>query len=127
MADPISPADVQRIARLARLAVTDDACADIAGRLTRVIHHMDCLRTLDLEGVEPMAHVSFKEGIDQTRLRDDEPGETLPTGVIAAMAPDAHEEPRADVGADAETDTGEDAEPDVFIAVPKVIGGDSDS
>ena len=53
---------------------------------------MDCLRTLHLEGVAPMAHVSFKEGIDETRLRDDEPGETLPPGLIAAMAPQAHEE-----------------------------------
>ncbi|MEL6740618.1 MAG: Asp-tRNA(Asn)/Glu-tRNA(Gln) amidotransferase subunit GatC [Planctomycetota bacterium] len=120
MAEPISPDDVQRLARLARLAIDDDACADIAGRLTRVIDHMDCLRTLDLEGVAPMAHVSFKEGIDETRLRDDEPGETLPPGLIAAMAPQAHEEAH-EQAQEAPTET----DADVFFSVPKVIGGGS--
>lgn len=118
MPDPISPDDVRRTARLARLAVPDAACPDIAHKLSAVIDHMACLQTLDLEGIEPMAHVSFEDGIDETQLRDDAEGPTLAPGTVARVVPDAHEEPRA----------GDPESPaDVFIKVPKVIGGESSS
>jgi aspartyl-tRNA(Asn)/glutamyl-tRNA(Gln) amidotransferase subunit C len=74
---------VRKIARLSRLAITDEEVADYQVKLSAVVGYVERLRTLDLTGIEPMANVA-----DSTnRLDADVPGPTLPTDVFMEMAP----------------------------------------
>ncbi len=93
----ISPAEVHRIAKLARLAITDEQAAAYGPQMSAILSHMDTLRKLDLSGVEPLTHI----GETVNRLDTDEPGRTLPTQVLLDLAP-------------------ESLPP--FVKVPKVIG-----
>jgi aspartyl-tRNA(Asn)/glutamyl-tRNA(Gln) amidotransferase subunit C len=53
----LDAAAVARIARLARIRVTDDEKTSLAAELTQVMSWVDELRTVDTEGVEPMTSV----------------------------------------------------------------------
>jgi aspartyl-tRNA(Asn)/glutamyl-tRNA(Gln) amidotransferase subunit C len=95
----LTPQDVRKVARLARLAITDEQAEQYRASLAAVLTYMDRLRELNLDGVEPMAHPT-----DSTnRLRDDTPGPTLPTSAFMQIAPPGAAMPP-------------------FITVPKVIG-----
>ena len=48
--------DIHRVAKLARLELTEEEAAHYATQLTRVLDHMDTLAKLDLSGVEPTSH-----------------------------------------------------------------------
>lgn len=48
--------DVERVALLARLELTEAELDHFAQDLTSVLHHINQLAALDLEGVEPTAH-----------------------------------------------------------------------
>ena len=52
----IDSATVRRIARLARLAISDAELAAVAADLSRVLDLVDKLANADIDGVEPMAH-----------------------------------------------------------------------
>ena len=95
---PLSAADVRKVARLARLGIGQDATRieRLQGELVSLLSHIDRLRSIECEGVEPMTR-PFEA---TNRLDDDVPGPTIPTGTITAAAP-ASEGP--------------------FIAVPKVL------
>lgn len=80
----ISPAEVHKIARLARLAITQDQAAAYGPQLSAILTHMDTLRGLNLSGVEPLTHI----GEVVNRLDADEPGTTLPTQTLLGLAPD---------------------------------------
>lgn len=53
----ISRDDVQAIAKLARLRLTDAEVEPLRRDLTAILQHMEALRELDTEGVAPMTHV----------------------------------------------------------------------
>lgn len=89
--------DVRKVARLARLAIPEDQIEDHRARLGAILGYVDRLRTLDLSGVEPLAHV----GEEPHRLRPDEPGPALPTETLMAMSPDTMHP---------------------FVRIPKVLG-----
>ncbi|MFN0132050.1 MAG: Asp-tRNA(Asn)/Glu-tRNA(Gln) amidotransferase subunit GatC [Phycisphaerales bacterium] len=89
--------DARRVARLARLELSDEQLERYRAQLDAVLGYIDQLRALDLAGVEPLTRV----GDDANRLDDDVPGPCLPTAALIAMAPDA-------VGP--------------FIQVPRVLG-----
>lgn len=74
---------VRRVAELSRLELNEGALEEHRRKLSAVITYVDRLRTLDLTGVEPMAHV----GDAMNRPRNDVPGPTLPTDVLMRMAP----------------------------------------
>jgi aspartyl-tRNA(Asn)/glutamyl-tRNA(Gln) amidotransferase subunit C len=74
---------VRKIARLSRLAITDQEVADYQVKLSAVVGYFERLRKLDLSGVEPMANVADQAN----RLDEDVPGPTLPTEVLMEMAP----------------------------------------
>ena len=93
----ISPEEVRKIARLARLAITEEQAAAYGPQLSAILSHMDKLRSLNLAGVEPLTHI----GEAVNRLDADEPGPRLPTQVLLDMAP-------------------ESVPP--FVKVPKVLG-----
>jgi aspartyl-tRNA(Asn)/glutamyl-tRNA(Gln) amidotransferase subunit C len=48
--------DIQRIATLARLKLTDEEAQRYPEQLARILDHMDVLARYDLEGVEPSSH-----------------------------------------------------------------------
>ena len=52
----LSDDQIQRIARLARLAVRPDETGAVAERLNRVLALVDQMRAVDTTGIEPMSH-----------------------------------------------------------------------
>ena len=48
--------DIDRVAQLARLALTSDEKARFARQLGEVLHHIRQLEQVDVSGVEPTAH-----------------------------------------------------------------------
>ncbi|MBR7068834.1 MAG: Asp-tRNA(Asn)/Glu-tRNA(Gln) amidotransferase subunit GatC [Oxalobacter sp.] len=64
--------DVDRIAKLAQLDVSDTQIQKIAGQLNRILDLVEQLRSADTIGVEPLAHpISAFEDDVALRLRPD--------------------------------------------------------
>ena len=98
----ISRDDVRRIARLARIRVTDAEADSLAGDLGAVLEYVELLDSLDTTGVEATSTVIPLA----TPLRADEPSEPLAPEVAVMNAPAA--------------------EGSAF-AVPRVIGAEAES
>jgi aspartyl-tRNA(Asn)/glutamyl-tRNA(Gln) amidotransferase subunit C len=77
-------AQVLHVARLARLELDDDDVERMAAELSNVLEHVDRVRELDLDGVEPTSHAVEVAGV----MRPDEPVPCLPRDVILAAAPE---------------------------------------
>ena len=75
---------VLHVARLSRLRLDDAEVETMAGELSGILGHVDRIRSLDLEGVEPTSHVVALENV----LRADEPRPSLPREVALAEAPE---------------------------------------
>lgn len=75
--------EIEAIAHLARLALTDDELDRHAVELTSILEHVAALAELDTTGVEPMTHAVPIE----LRLRDDRPAPPLAVEVALADAP----------------------------------------
>ena len=56
MSEPITRTDVEHVAQLARLALTEDELTRFTGELGHILEHAQDLATLDLDEVEPTAH-----------------------------------------------------------------------
>lgn len=54
--ESLSREDVERVALLGRLALTEGELDHYSKDLTSILHHINELGRLDLEGVEPTAH-----------------------------------------------------------------------
>ncbi len=54
---PVTIADVEHVAHLARLSFSDDEKVRLTKELNSILEYMDQLNTLDTTGVEPLAHV----------------------------------------------------------------------
>jgi aspartyl-tRNA(Asn)/glutamyl-tRNA(Gln) amidotransferase subunit C len=52
----ITRADVEKVALLARLRLTDAELDTMTGQLVQIVGYVDQLGEVDTEGVEPMAH-----------------------------------------------------------------------
>ncbi len=74
MADTIDETTVRRVAKLARLTLTDDEIALFAGQLTDIVAYFERLRSLDAGRADLAPQAIPREG-----LRDDEPRPSLPT------------------------------------------------
>jgi aspartyl-tRNA(Asn)/glutamyl-tRNA(Gln) amidotransferase subunit C len=92
-------ADVERIASLARLALTSDEKDLFARQLADILRYADEVIAIDTSGVPPTAQPLAAP----PPLRDDERRPSLPRDEVLAAAPD----PALDAG---------------FYRVPKVIG-----
>jgi aspartyl-tRNA(Asn)/glutamyl-tRNA(Gln) amidotransferase subunit C len=75
--------EVLHVARLARLHLDEPEVQRMARELSAVLDHVAKIGELDLEGVEPTAHVVEETGA----LRPDEPRESLPREVALDQAP----------------------------------------
>jgi aspartyl-tRNA(Asn)/glutamyl-tRNA(Gln) amidotransferase subunit C len=92
----VDAATVRHIARLARIAVSDDEVAALAPELSNILGWIEQLQEVDVGGVEPMTAVIP----NRLRLRDDVVTEGGIGGEVLANAPAAEHG---------------------FFAVPKVI------
>ena len=79
----LTPDDVRRLARLARIAIQPDESGAVLERLNRVLGLIDQMRRVDTAGVEPMAHAL---GVVQ-RTRPDEVREGDQHKVYQSVAP----------------------------------------
>lgn len=61
---------VRHIAKLGRIALTDDQVAPFGQQLAAILTYFDKLQELDTEGVEPMAHaLELHNVLAEDRLR----------------------------------------------------------
>ena len=96
--EPLTREHVERIARLSRLALEPERVEAYRTSLSAIVAYVDRLRTLDVRGVEPLTNPADV----RNRVAPDEPGPTLPTEALVAMAP---------------------ASMPPFVRIPKVIDG----
>ncbi|WP_200916563.1 Asp-tRNA(Asn)/Glu-tRNA(Gln) amidotransferase subunit GatC [Jeongeupia sp. HS-3] len=75
--------DVRRIAKLARIAVTDTELAAAQQQLNRIFTLIEEMRAVDTTGIEPMAHAQDVH----LRLRDDIATATNRRDAFQAIAP----------------------------------------
>ena len=78
---------VLHVALLSRLALTEEEVETMARELSGILEHVDRIAELDLEQVEPTAHVVDLENV----LRPDEPRPSWPREQILEQAPDPAE------------------------------------
>ena len=83
----ISRDDVVHVARLARLALTDEEVERFTGQLEAILEHAAQVSALDTDGVEPTAHPLPLSNV----LRPDEPRPCLPRDEVLAAAPAAED------------------------------------
>jgi aspartyl-tRNA(Asn)/glutamyl-tRNA(Gln) amidotransferase subunit C len=79
----ISRSDVEKVALLARLRLTDAELETITGQLAQIVGYVDQLGEVNTEGVEPMAHAIEVENV----FRDDQVAPSLPRDEALANAP----------------------------------------
>jgi aspartyl-tRNA(Asn)/glutamyl-tRNA(Gln) amidotransferase subunit C len=80
----ISREDVEHVARLARLHLSDEERARMQDQLSGIIAYIDKLRALNVDGVEPTTHAVPLVNV----MRDDEIRPCLPREEMLANAPD---------------------------------------
>lgn len=85
MAAPISQDDAAHVARLARLALTDDELDLFTRQLGAVLEHAADVAALDTAGVPPTAHPLPLLNV----LRPDEPRPCLDRDEVLSQAPAA--------------------------------------
>lgn len=98
----LTPDDVRKVAKLARLALAEEKLPRLTGQLESILGYIDKLSEVETSGVPPMAHALPLHNV----LREDVPREALPLEQVIQNAP--------------QTDG-------PFFKVPKIIGGDEDS
>lgn len=94
---PLSRAQVEHIAKLARLNLTSDEVDKFTSELTVILTYIDQLQAVDTTGVEPKNQFITAENV----FREDIPGASLPRDEALRNAPDRDDE---------------------YFHVPKVIG-----
>jgi aspartyl-tRNA(Asn)/glutamyl-tRNA(Gln) amidotransferase subunit C len=83
----LTPDDVRRLARLARISIQPEESGAVLDRLNRVLGLIDQMRRVDTQGIEPMAHA-----VDVAqRLRADEVGEGGQRELYQSVAPAVEE------------------------------------
>ncbi len=83
MGGNLDESEIQHIAHLARLRLTDEETAQYAHQLAAILSYMDKLRELNVEGVEPTAHPLPVRDV----VAEDEPIEPFDTNRALQNAP----------------------------------------
>jgi aspartyl-tRNA(Asn)/glutamyl-tRNA(Gln) amidotransferase subunit C len=76
--------DVEHVARLTRLALTEPELERMREELNSILAHLDTLRAVPTEGVEPTSHAVDVVNV----MREDETGPCLSQDAALANAPD---------------------------------------
>lgn len=79
----ISEGEVRHVARLARLALSDEEVSRYVEQLSAILEHVDAVRRLDTADVPPTAHPFPVENV----LRDDTRTPCLDRDVVLSQAP----------------------------------------
>jgi aspartyl-tRNA(Asn)/glutamyl-tRNA(Gln) amidotransferase subunit C len=95
----LSRSDVEHVAHLARLGLTDEELALLEGQLNHILEQYAILARLDTDEIPPTAQTIELENI----LRDDVVEDSLPVEAVLANAPEREGD---------------------FIVVPPILGGD---
>ena len=88
MADPISRVDVEHVAKLSRLSLTDDEIEHLTRELGGILGHAADIEALDLDDIPPTAHPLPLENV----FRADDIRPTLDRAEVLAQAPAAEAE-----------------------------------
>ena len=83
----ITLAEVEHVARLARLALAADEKERMRSQLDAILGYVEQLRRVDTAGIEPTAHVLPLVNV----MRDDEVRPSYPADAMLANAPDPHD------------------------------------
>lgn len=83
----ITRKDVEHVARLARLALSEEEITLFQRQLRRILEHAERVTSLDTEGVEPTSHAIPLSNV----FREDEVGPCLAQDEALANAPEAEE------------------------------------
>ena len=83
----LTPDDVRRLARLARIAIEPAEEAPVLERLNRVLGLIEQMRAVDTSGIEPMSHAGDPHLPQGQRLRPDEVREKDQRTPYQAVAP----------------------------------------
>ncbi len=75
---------VEHVAKLARLKLTDEEVERMAAELSGILEHVEHIAELDLDGVEPTSHVIALENV----LRPDEARPSWKRDEMLERAPD---------------------------------------
>jgi aspartyl-tRNA(Asn)/glutamyl-tRNA(Gln) amidotransferase subunit C len=79
----LTPDDVRRLARLARIAIQPEEFGAVLDRLNRVLGLIEQMRAVDTRDIEPMAHAVA----ESQRVRPDEVREGDQREVYQSVAP----------------------------------------
>lgn len=85
---PLSKDDVDHIALLARLHLSEEEKERYREQLSNILDHVSKLQELDTKDVPAMASIV----VPQSRLRADEPEAAMPRADLLANAPDVEED-----------------------------------
>jgi aspartyl-tRNA(Asn)/glutamyl-tRNA(Gln) amidotransferase subunit C len=86
MADGFERTEVERLAQLARLRLSEDEITRFAGQLARILAYAETVREADTSDVLPTSHPLPEI---TGRLREDAPSPSLSRDDAIAAAPDA--------------------------------------
>lgn len=100
MATALTVEEVDRIAALAHIALSDEERESFTRQLGEILAYARQVQDIDTEGVPPTSHTL----LPPTTLRADTAGASLPRDIALAQAPEAAREAG-------------------FFRVPRVIGG----
>ena len=79
----LTVADIKRIARLARIAVSDQETETIRGELSNIFQLIETMQAVDTTNVAPMSHSQSME----QRLREDRVTESDQRALLQSVAP----------------------------------------
>lgn len=82
---PIDRTQVDHVARLARLDLSDEERERMAHELTHILEHAERIQALELDGIEPTSHSLKLTNV----FRPDEADESLTQDEALANAPEA--------------------------------------
>jgi aspartyl-tRNA(Asn)/glutamyl-tRNA(Gln) amidotransferase subunit C len=80
----LSKKDVEHIAQLARLHLSEEEKERYREQLSDILEHVSALNKLDTKDVQPMSSVV----VESSRLREDIAGEAMPREDLLRNAPD---------------------------------------
>ena len=87
MSNPLTRADVEHVAKLARLALSDDEIEQFTTQLGAVLEHFASVAALDTSAVPPTSHPIPLSNV----LRDDSSRPGLDRAAVLGMAPAAED------------------------------------
>jgi len=76
--------DIEKVARLARLELTEEEKVTFGNQLEQILNYMEQLNGLDTTGVEPTSHAIPISNV----FKEDEVGPSFPQKEVLAIAPD---------------------------------------